>query len=202
MPEEETTSDTTAARGRPRCPLAQQAILCAATSLMEEVGFAALTMEGIAARAGVGKATIYRRWHDKGTLILDAIITFHAPSLAFEDTGDTREDFRSQLRRMADFLNGPRGAGLVALLGASPTDPRLAEAFRELWLLPACGEAQRVLRRGITRGQVRPDAPIEDALDALYGALYYRRLTNHRPLTPAFADSLVDTLFAGLEVRG
>ncbi|MBC8103641.1 MAG: TetR/AcrR family transcriptional regulator [Cytophagales bacterium] len=185
-------------RGRPRDPETQQAILNATFDLLEESGFAALTMEAVAMRAGVGKPTIYRRWPDKAALATDAVLAGCALCLAFEDTGDVQEDIRQQLRLVANFLSGKRGAALVTLLGSGADCPVIAAAFRERWLQPQRREARGVLERGIARRQVRPDADLDAALDALHAPLYFARLAGHHDLDIRFTDALVALVFRGL----
>ena len=158
-----------------------------------------LTVEGISARAGVGKATIYRWWPNKARLVMDAFLAEINPQTPFPNTGSARADTRRQMRLVVKVFRSARGRALAAVIGALQTEPELAEAFRSRWLAERRATAKRVLRRGVDRGQIRRDADLEVAIDALYGPLYYRLLVDS-PLTQEYADSLADLVMTGLAV--
>lgn len=185
--------------GRPRCTVTHQNILKAARELVDETGFENLTIEGIAARAGVGKTTIYRRWPNKSSIVLDAFFEDISPIGCFPDTGDVREDIRKQLRKLVKELNGPTGCKIATLMANGRFDKEMAETFRERWIEPRSEEARQVIRRGIDRGEIRNDVDAEVLLDALYGPIYFRLLAGHAPLTPGFADSLTELVMNGLD---
>jgi AcrR family transcriptional regulator len=187
------------APGRKRCPIAHQNILCAARGLLEEMGFADLTIEGIAERAGVGKTTIYRRWPNKASLVLDAFIEAATHGIPFPDTGSLREDLRLQMRRLVKLMNGTEGHTIAKLIGGAQDDAELAEAFRTRWLTARRNEARAIIQRGKARGEIRADIDPEVLLDALYGPLYFRLLIGHAPLTPSYADKLVNLVMSGLD---
>jgi AcrR family transcriptional regulator len=184
--------------GRPRCAETCSAIRAAALELLDEVGFAALTVEGIAARAGVGKTTLYRWWPNKAGVVMDAFLSAYGACSPFPDTGCVHEDLRRQLRLAVQLLAGPKGRAVAALLGGVRAAPELGEAFRTHWLGPRREEARRVLLRGRERGQLRRDSDLDAVIDALYGPLYFRLLTEHAPLTRGFADALTETVMAGI----
>ncbi len=186
--------------GRKRCPVAHQNILCAARALLEEIGFADLTIEGIAERAGVGKTTIYRRWPNKASIVLDAFIEAANKVIPFSDTGSVREDLRLQMRRMIKLMNGTEGHTIATLIGGAQADAELAEAFRARWLAVRREEARQIIARGKTSGEIRANIDPEVLLDALYGPLYFRLLIRHAPLTPGYADKLVSLVMSGLDV--
>lgn len=185
--------------GRKRCPVAHQNILCAARSLLEETGFADLTIEGVAERAGVGKTTIYRRWPNKSSLVLDAFIEAATKEFPFPDTGSVQEDLRLQMRRMVKLMNGTEGHTIAKLIGGAQDDPELAEAFRTRWLAVRREEARTILKRGKSRGEIRAEIDPEVLLDALYGPIYFRLLIGHAPLTPSYVDKLVSLVMSGLD---
>jgi AcrR family transcriptional regulator len=184
--------------GRKRCPVAHQNILCAARALLSEIGFADLTIEGIAERAGVGKTTIYRRWPNKTSVVLDAFIEATNQEIPFSDTGSVQEDLRLQMRRMIKLMNGAEGRTIATLIGGAQADAELAEAFRSRWLKIRREEARQIIARGKARGEIRGDVDPEVLLDALYGPLYFRLLIGHAPLTPSYADKLVSLVMSGL----
>ena len=185
-------------RGRPRCEEAHKKILKAAYELLEEVGFMALTIEGVAARAEVGKPTIYRRWKTKAQLAMDAFLSGVTPEIAFADTGSVEEDFREQMYKIVKLMNSSRGEILATVIGSGQMDDELIGAFRENWLLPRREDAKRIFQRGVERGELRNNVDAEVAIDALYSPLFYRLLLKHLPLNKEFVDELVDVVMKGL----
>ena len=180
------------APGRPRCAVTHQAILDCANELLEDIGFSYMSIEGIAARAGVGKATIYRRWPNKASVVMDAFLAATAKEIAFPNTGSAREDIRRQMRSVVKVLNGPRGRTIATLIGVVQSDNELAEAFRTRFVAVRRGEGKAVLQRGISNGEFRPDMDLESVLDCLYGPLYFRLLIGHEKPSTKYSDQLVD----------
>jgi AcrR family transcriptional regulator len=192
-----TTTDSR--RGGSRSEKARRAILGAAAELLDEVGFASMTIEQIAARAGAGKATIYRRWPTKGTLAMDAVMEEIDPAAPFPDTGSAIEDFRLQLRAVARVFSRPRiRHTLMGVVFEAQSDPELRHAFAERYMNPRRDQARTVIARGIARGELRPDFDEEVLFDQLYGALYFRLLVSGQPLNRRFTDEVVDQAFQGL----
>jgi AcrR family transcriptional regulator len=186
----------TLTRGRPRSAAAHAAILRAALELLQSEGFSALSVDAIAARAGVGKATIYRRWPNKAAVVMDAFLAGTAPEMPFPDTGSAREDFRRQMRAVIRLFNTPAVRDpFVALIAESQHDPALAAALRERFVASRRAAARAVIERGIERGELRADLDRGLVLDALYGPLYYRLLVSGERLTPRYADTLVGQLY-------
>ncbi len=185
-------------RGRPRCEEADKKILKATYEMLIEVGFMALTIEGVAARAEVGKPTIYRRWKTKAQLAMDAFLSMVTPEIAFPDTGSVKEDFREQMYKIVKLMNSSRGEILASVIGCGQMEDELIAAFRENWLLPRRDDAKRIFQRGVERGELRRDVNAEVAIDALYSPLFYRLLLKHLPLNEAFVDELVDIVIKGL----
>ena len=187
-------------RGRPRSPETREKILKAAYEMLNEFGFMDLTIEGVAARAEVGKPTIYRRWKTKAALAMDAFLEAVNPELAFPDTGTAKEDFREQMQKIVKLMNSPRGEVLASVIGCGQADEELIAAFRENWLIPRRKDAKQIFQRGVERGELRADVDAEVALDALYSPLFYRLLLKHQPLTDEFVDKLIDVIIGGLEI--
>jgi len=185
-------------QGRPRSEKARQAILKAAGELLECEGFAAVTVEGIAARAGVSKATIYRWWPNKAAVVTDSFLELTASKVNFVDTGSVREDLRQQMRRLAQVLASKSGRTIAALIAEGHTDPEVAKAFRDHWIAARREETRRVLQRGVEHGELRADLDLEIAMDALYGPIYYRLLAGHAPLDEGFVDALANHVMFGL----
>lgn len=166
--------------------------------MLNEVGFMDLTIEGVAARAEVGKPTIYRRWKTKAALAMDAFLEAVNPEIAFPDTGSVIEDFRQQMYKIVKLMNSPRGEVLASVIGCGQADDELIEAFRENWLTPRREDAKRIFQRGVDRGELREDINAEVAIDALYSPLFYRLLLKHQPLTDKLVNELVDVVMKGI----
>jgi AcrR family transcriptional regulator len=184
--------------GRPRSERAHRAILQAANELLESEGFAAVTMEAIAERAGVSKATIYRWWPNRAAVVMDGFLSIVSSEVPFQHTGHAREDIRIHMRRLAEAFSGKIGRTVAALIAEGQSDPELAEALRSRWLSVRRAEAREILELGIERGELRDDIDLEVAVDVLYGPIYYRMLVGHATLEGDFADALADHIFAGL----
>jgi AcrR family transcriptional regulator len=170
---------------------ARLAVLHAADDLLAERGFAGVTIEGIAARAGVAKQTIYRWWPSKVDVLLDTLIDDSRENLAVPDTGSAVEDTRRYLRALARFIAQPAGQVLLALIGEAQHDADMARVFRERYLDPQ-REAERVmLARGVASGELPAGLDVDQALDMLRGPLFYRAMVSGGPISPAFTDQLV-----------
>lgn len=184
--------------GRPRCPKATKAILRSTVAILRRSGFASLTIEAVAERAGVGKATVYRWWPSKAALVVDAFFAAVSPRLPFTDTGSVRDDFTSQLRRIAAELQGPTGHLLAQLVSATQFDPAMRREFRERWLRPRRAEGKAAIDRAIARGELTADIDTDFLFDCLYGPLYLRLLFEHAPLDDAFVARLIESTFGGV----
>ncbi len=183
-------SEPTAGRG----PRARAAILEAADDLLVEKGFGATTIEGIAARSGVAKQTIYRWWSSKVDLLLDCLIDDTAEDLPPIDTGSSAEDLRRELLRFAGFLEQPAGQVLRALIGEAQHDPTVALRLRARYLEPRRELDRVIVQRGIARGELTADLDADDALDALYGPIIYRVTVTGRPVHERFVAHLVESV--------
>ena len=171
---------------------ARQSILQSTLQLLAEKGFSELTIEAVAARANVGKATVYRWWPDKGALIADAFASSATRKLHFPDTGSVRRDMNQQMRQLIKVFRSRRGRIVSAMLGAGQSDHNLIAAFRERFMKPRRQEAYATLRRGISRGQLKKNVDMDLLLDSLYGPIYMRFLLRHDKLTPEFVDGLCE----------
>ena len=173
---------------------ARQAILTATADLLGEVGYSKLTVEAIAARAGVGKQTIYRWWPDKGAVLLEAYLALVGADqdLSFPDSGDLAADLRSVLKLMVDALADPVFERRYrALLAAIQDDPTLAAALRERLLRPWLAATTQRLGTAQQAGQLRDGVDLDVAAELLYGPLYYRWLLRTGPITPQYLDAVV-----------
>ena len=194
-------AEVTRRPGRPRSERADQAIIDAALSLFAESGPEGLCIERVAARAGVGKATIYRRWPGKEDLLLDAISALKAP-LPEPAGRSVREDLVTLLGVLCQESADPRRAREFALLlGEGSKYPRLMERYVETVLEPRREVVRAVLRRGMATGELRPDLDVEAALFMLIGAVVARRGHEQQAIPAGYAERVVDELLRGLSAR-
>lgn len=185
------------APGRPRSEQARTAILRSTLKLLGENGFSDLSIEGVAAHANVGKATVYRWWPNKAALITDAFANSTGRKLHFPDTGSVYTDMNQQMRQVVKIFRSRRGRILSAILAAGQSDRDVIAAFRERFMKPRRQEAYATLQRGIQRGELRDGVDLDVLLDSLYGPIYMRFLIRHDKLTPGFVDDLCELVLAG-----
>ena len=172
---------------------ARLAVLHAADDLLVERGFAGVTIEGIAARAGVAKQTIYRWWPSKVDVLLDTLIDDAQRRLAVPDTGSAIEDARRYLRNLAGFVTRhPAGKVLLALIGEAQHDDEMAQTFHARYLDPQRDAERAMLARGVASGELPAGLDIDAALDVLCGPVFYRALVTGAPIPRSFTDKLVD----------
>jgi AcrR family transcriptional regulator len=187
--------------GRPRSERAEQAILDAALDAIGECGIDGVRCEDVAARAGVGKATLYRRWQGKEELLIAAFASLKSP-LPEPLGGSVREDLTAMLAVMAADADDPRYAQQFALLhGEGQRYPRLVARYQDEVVEPRRELIRSVLRRGIQTGELRADTDIEVAMLALTGAVMARGKHDMTPAEPGFAGRVVDELLRGLAPR-
>jgi AcrR family transcriptional regulator len=186
-------------RGRPRSERARLAVLDAAADLLIEGGMAAATMEAIAARAGVSKATIYKWWPSRGHVALDSFFIRTKPTMAVEAGATLEETLIAQVGALAGLLRDPATASLMReTVAVAQTDPDIRSALDTRWLRPGRAAVEGVLRDAAERGEIRADVDFAAAMDQLFGPLYYRLLFRHEPLDERLAETLVRQMLAGL----
>ncbi|WP_068157845.1 TetR/AcrR family transcriptional regulator [Rhodococcus phenolicus] len=196
------TPDTTR-----RSAAARSAILDAAVELVGDAGYAKLSIEAIAARAGVGKQTIYRWWPSKGSVLLDAYLRLSTGDdpqqpAALPDTGDLAADLRTVLHAIVAEFTDPRfERPLRAVTLAVLTDTALAEEYRTRVDGPVREAKIRRLRIARESGQLAPDTDLDVALDTIFAPLTQRWLFGTGPLTTEYADELIETALVGLSPR-
>ncbi|SNS34449.1 transcriptional regulator, TetR family [Geodermatophilus pulveris] len=177
--------------GRPRDPSRDGVIRAAILRLLAEVGYGALTMDAVAAEAGVGKATIYRRWRTKQDLVADTITELNATTVTPADTGSLQTDLREVLYSIVDVINGPMGAATRALLSTVTHHPALGEAFGDgpvgVWRR-AFGQ---VFARAEARGELRPGLAGTVVAEALMAPLVQRWLMTGHLVTRDYADEVL-----------
>ncbi len=191
MPEQDEPNEGT--RPSRRSGRAREAILRAAIELASEQGDAELSIEGIASRAGVGKATIYRWWPNKTSVLLDAFLSTLSADWPFPNSGSARDDLGEQMVAAVNLLSGPQvGKALTALLAAGQRDPAIASALRNRFIADRRASGRDVVRRGVERGELRADTDPDLLLDMLYGAVYYRLLVSGENPDVAYVKALLD----------
>jgi AcrR family transcriptional regulator len=174
-------------------PEADRLLLEAAKRQLRELGYARMTMDGVAREAGVARTTLYRRHRDKAELVSAAIDTLRPPSPR-APSGDARTNL------IAHVENARRNFDMSlagTLLMEERHDPRLLELFRERMVLPRRDVVRRTIQRGIDSGGIRPDVDVERVLDLLLGALFAAVLAAGRP-GPAWSEQTVDALWPAL----
>jgi AcrR family transcriptional regulator len=181
--------------GRRRSETSRRAILAATFELVGEVGYSGLTIEGIAARSGAGKQTIYRWWPSKADVLLDALATKADLHVPVRDEGSYAADLRAFLT--ATFALGrkrPVADVLRALMAQAQVDPAFGERFRTAFLKRRRDALAIVVDRARARGDLPPGIPPGTICDIVFGALWYRLLAIHRPLDARLVESLVTAL--------
>jgi AcrR family transcriptional regulator len=186
--------------GRPRDPDLDRVILDATISLLAEDGFARMSIEQVAVRAGVGKPTIYRRWPSKVDLVIAALSrpgAERSPSCE----GSVRERLTNLIEELCtSVLKEPAKSVLAALVAEIPRDPELTSAVREAFLAKRQETAFALLREGVASGELRADLDPELASDALVGPIMLRVLLTGGRVTPSLGATLVDAFYDGWAV--
>ena len=178
-------------RGRPRSRLTDRAILKAAAEIVIASGLAEMTIEGVAERAGVGKASIYRRWPSKGALAFEAVVDAILAAEPTPDTGSLDGDLAGVAKSWVRLSNARRGGRTLAhFIAEIQSDPDLAVAWRERFVNRIRRERRPIIERAIARGEVPAGSDPELIMDLLYGPLYHRYLNGHLPLDESFAGGV------------
>jgi AcrR family transcriptional regulator len=189
-----------ATRGRPRSPRTDEAILRATTDLLAERQLSEIAIDEIAAKAGVSKASVYRRWPSKGTLAFDAFAASFLDQQPSPDTGELRKDLLAALRAWSRAVRDPTtGRTLRGLMAEVQRDPDLAEAWRERFVEPVRTRHRLMAQRAIDRGELSPKASVDVLLDLLYGPAYHRLLQGHLPIDDPFVRRVVGVIMAAVD---
>jgi AcrR family transcriptional regulator len=186
-------------RGRPRSEESEEAILAATIQLLSEKSLPDISMEEIARKAGVGKATIYKWWPSKAYVALDAFLRKTNRMVPMPDTGSVRRDILELIRSLMVFYKSPAGRIMGQFVAESQNDKEFASLFRERFIKPrreACGV---IFDRGVERGEIDQNLDRELLLDLIFGPPIYRMIVRHAPLEDKLADEMVSILFDGLD---
>jgi AcrR family transcriptional regulator len=187
--------------GRPRNEEVRTKIIEAALALLEENGYAKVTCDAIAQRAGCGKSTIYRWWPNKAAVVINAFVESVSPELPNEKLSCLRDYVEGHLYRFTRVLMGRNGRILAAVIAAAQDDAEVAEAFLAHWLRPRRAVSRQILSEYQREGQLPGDYDIEMVLDAMYGPLHFRLMARHEDLTPGYAAGLARMILGGLLPR-
>ncbi|MHA1601070.1 MAG: TetR/AcrR family transcriptional regulator [Alphaproteobacteria bacterium] len=187
--------------GRPRSTESQQAIFEATSRLMDSMPVRALTIEGVAKAAGVGKPTIYRWWDSKCALVMDVFLAKTAAQVPIAETGSVVAALSDHVQRVITMLRGRPGQIVAEIVGEGQADPHILEEFRERFFLRLLAPARAAIERGKQTGELPGDLDTDLAMDLIYGPIYYRLLVGHQPLDKAFARSLAKRVAAAVQAR-
>jgi AcrR family transcriptional regulator len=183
--------------GRPRNERSRQAILRSTLKLLSKSSFAQLSIEAIAADAGVGKTTVYRWWPNKGALVVDAFASSIEDELHFPDSGSVRRDMSLQMNQFLEVLRSRNGRIVAAVIAGGQSDTQLMEEFRARFLRRRRQEAYQTLQRGIDRGELPRGLDLDLVLDLLYGGIYMRFLIRHDELSERYVSDVCRVILEG-----
>ncbi|MFW3171435.1 TetR/AcrR family transcriptional regulator [Geodermatophilus sp. CPCC 206100] len=180
--------------GRPRDPSRDGVIRSAILRLLADVGYGAMTMDAVAAEAGVGKATIYRRWRTKQDLVVDTISDLNREIAVPEDTGSIEGDLRAVMRLVGRSIDSPAGAAIRALLPAMQHQPALVDAFRNGPLAVWRHAYAEIWSRAEERGEVRPGLARSVTAEATSALIVQRWLLTGEPIDEAYIDQVLEVV--------
>jgi AcrR family transcriptional regulator len=187
--------------GRPRDPEIDRAILMATFRLLAVNGYAAMSVEGVATAAGVGKATIYRRFSDKRELVIAALSMLRQEAPPLPDTGEVRSDLMGAIRDVLGYFEGLDGFAIVGtLLTQARRNPEFLELFREHVIVPRRRALTKLLQNAVRRGQLREDVDLDAVVDCVAGPVFVRHLTG-LPMDEAWLESVMEIVLSGTRKR-
>jgi AcrR family transcriptional regulator len=176
-------------------------VLDAARELFEAGGYAAATIDAVAARSGVAKTTIYRRWPNRASLLVEVLVEVHTAAVPLPAGGNPARALLGELRDGAAAANGLTGKLMTALVGEAQHDPEVRAELLEGLFFPRRGTTARVIRRAQETGAIRPDVPPDIAADLLFGPFFYRMLVRHDVVSEAFMAQVFRFAMDGLRAK-
>ncbi|BFT73994.1 TetR/AcrR family transcriptional regulator [Paenibacillus sp. P36] len=191
-----------AQKGRPRDVKLQHVILTVAYELLLEGGFEEVTIDKIAEKAGVSKATIYKWWPNKAAVVAEGFFEAAASRLPVPDTGSVLKEITQHAVNLSLFMESKEGRVISELIGQGQMDSALIQVFREYYVKPRRSESAMILRRGIDRDELGKELDVESSIDLIYGPLFYRLLVSGEPLTEDTVKRMIYTVFNGLISTG
>ena len=191
---------TVSHRGRPRSSEADKAISEATMALLAEEGWAGLTMSGVAQRAGVSTATLYRRFESKDDLVCAAVATSYdaRPDI---DHGSLEADLRAKLNEIVERVRGDGGRLVQGVIGEAARNPRLAQILRKTVFVSAHDEVRQMIQRAVDRGEIPPPEDVTLVISLVAGPLFHRLLLTGEPITSRVVDRLLPLLLAALGAK-
>jgi AcrR family transcriptional regulator len=184
--------------GRPRSERARRAILEAALFLLKKGGLPAVTVEGVAARAGVGKPTIYRHFGNRHELAMAALMEFNASEDRVPDNSDPLSALQQQLFGIAALFESPTGRFVTSVLASGHGETEISKAFRSHFVQARREQGRALLQGAVERGEIKPRTDLNAVLDQLYGAIFYRMLMGHAAVTAEFIATLFEQVMSGV----
>lgn len=184
--------------GRPRSEKTKTDILNASYELLIENGFAEVTIEKIAERANVSKATIYKWWPNKAAVVMDGFLNTINTELPIPDTGSSAEDMFIQVDNFVKFLASRKGNVITEIIAEGQYDSKLAEIYRKAYFTPRRDISKQILERGILRGELRKDLNVDISVDLIWGPVFYRLLITGEEIDSKFVKSILDYVFEGI----
>lgn len=188
-------------RGDQRSAESESAILSATLHLLEQKPLRDITIEAIAEKAGVGKATIYKWWPSKAYVALEAFLVGIEAAAAAPDTGSARSDFTIHLKSLIRFYATSTGRTYSQFIAEGQSDPEFPTFFRGRFLTPRREGVKAIWQRGVDRGEIRSGLDSEIVLDLVYGPTIFRLMVGHGPLNDAEAERMIAALFEGIQTR-
>ncbi|MCV7424469.1 TetR/AcrR family transcriptional regulator [Mycobacterium yunnanensis] len=179
-------------RGRPVSTQARRAVLDAAVGLLDERGVAGFTVDEVARRSGVSKATIYKHWTNGFDLAASAYGDIATTAVPVKDSGDAVRDLTDQVRRLARFYASARGRVVAQILGAAPSQDQGTTTLRDAFFSQRRAATAALIRQGQSRGQLRPDLDPELTIDLLFGPVVFRMFNGLGPLNDTEARAVAD----------
>jgi AcrR family transcriptional regulator len=186
-------------RGRPRSTAARAAILAAAREILDDGGITAVTVEAIAARAGVGKPTVYRSWPNAHAVAMAALMNEQSATPAPAHSRSAVADLKRQLREVASVFASRAGRQAAVMIAAASAETELSKSFRHYFIMARREEGKAIVKRAIDRLEIRASTSIDVLLDMIYGSIFFRLLLGHGPLEKDFTDAVVDQALSGCE---
>ena len=188
-------------RGRPRNVETHKSILSTSYELLLEDGFKAVTVDKIAERAKVSKATIYKWWPNKAAVIMEGFLYAATARLPVPDTGSTFQDILIHATSLTRFLTSREGNIIKELIGEGQLDSNLALEYRERFFQPRRMQAKELFEKGIQRGDLKENLDVELCIDLVYGPIFYRLLITGDELNDSYMHDLVTNAFEGIRSK-
>jgi len=187
--------------GRPRSDATRCAIIQAAYELLEEGGMANFTIEGVAARSGSAKTTIYRWWPSRGVLAAEAMLSRLQSADPTLESGSPMQQLKQVMQNTADLFAGPAGRVVAALIAESQSCAGTADAIMQPVIVRRREKGKELVARAIASGELKRDIDVEATLDALFGPFFSRLMFGRVPFEPDYVERLYSTVLEGVAAR-